>query len=98
VPQLQQGQPPALEGYGVLESEVLAAPTATNGTTYTANVHPVLFVTQGAYLIVDRIGMDVTRYDDSTTGKTNSIVLVARKRGGGQVINPWGIAVMKVAA
>lgn len=97
-PQLQQGQPPSLEGYGLLESEVLAAPTTNSGVAYTANVHPVLFVTQGAYLIVDRIGMDVTRYDDSSTGKTNTIVLVARKRGGGQVINPWGIAVMKVAA
>lgn len=96
--QLQQGQPPALEGFGILESEVLASPTTASVTTYTANVYPVLFVTQGAYLIVDRIGMDVTRYDDSTTGKTNSIVLVARKRGGGQVINPWGIAAMKVSA
>lgn len=96
--QLQQGQPPSLEGYGILESEALASPTSASVTTYTANVYPVLFVTQGSYLIVDRIGMDVTRYDDSTTGKANSVVLVARKRGGGQVINPWGVAAMKVSA
>jgi HK97 family phage major capsid protein len=97
-PQLQQGQPPALEGFPIGESEVLASPTSASVVTYTANVYPVVFVTKGSYLIVDRIGMDVTRYDDSTTGKTNTIVLVARKRGGGQLINPWGAAVMKVSA
>lgn len=96
--QLQNGQPAKLEGYDILESEVLAAPTTSNGTTYTANVYPVLFVAKGAYAIVDRVGMSVDRYDDSTTAKANSIVLVARRRGGGQVINPWGIAAMKVSA
>jgi len=96
--QLVAGQPRQLEGYNILESEVLASPTTASGTTYTQNVYPVLFVTKGAYLIVERIGMDIMRYDDSTTAKTNNIVLVARKRGGGQVINPWGIAAMKVSA
>lgn len=96
--QLQNGQPPRLEGYEILESEVLAAPTTASGSTFTASVYPVIFATRGAYLIVDRVGMDITRYDDSTTGRTNSIVLVARRRLGGQVVNPWGIAVMQVAA
>lgn len=96
--QLQNGQPPKLEGYEISESETLASPTSANVTTYTANVYPVLFVTKGAYLIVDKPGMDVTRYDDSTTAKSNQIVLVMRYRMGGQVILPWGVAVMKVSA
>jgi HK97 family phage major capsid protein len=96
--QLQNGQPPRLEGYEIAESETVASPTSTNVTTYTANVYPVVFLTRGAYLIIDKPGMDVTRYDDSTTAKSNSIVLVARWRMGGQVILPWGIAVMKVSA
>lgn len=95
--QLQMGQPRQIEGYDIGESETLASPTATNVTTYTASVYPVLFVTKGSYMIVDRVGMDVTRYDDSTTAKSNSIVLVARRRLGGQVVAPWGIAAMKVS-
>lgn len=97
--QLMNGQPSKLEGYDVAETEVLASPTTNGGAAYTANVHPILFVTQGSYLIVDRAGaMDVQRYDDSTTAKSNQIVLVARRRIGGQVLNPWGIAALKVSA
>jgi HK97 family phage major capsid protein len=99
VPQLAQGQPPSLEGYGIGETEVLASPTTTSGSAYTANVFPILFITKGSYLIVDKAGgMDVQRYDDSTTAKANSIVLVMRRRVGGQVILPWGIAALKISA
>lgn len=96
--QLQNGQPTKLEGYDIKESEALASPTTNSGTTYTANVYPILFICRGAYLIVDRVGMDVQRYDDATTARTNSIVVVARYRVGGQVIDPWRIATMKVSA
>lgn len=96
--QLLTGQPPQLEGYEISETETLASPTTAQVTTYTANVYPVIFVTKGAYQIVDKVGMDVQRYDDSTTAKSNQIVLVARRRLGGQVILPWGIAAMKVSA
>jgi HK97 family phage major capsid protein len=96
--QLANGQPPKLEGYEIAETEVLAAPTTSGGSTYTASVYPILFVSKGAYLIVDKAGgMDVQRYDDSTTAKANSIVLVMRRRVGGQVILPWGIAAMKIS-
>ena len=97
-PQLQSGQAPSLEGYGISETETLASPTSAQVTTYTASVYPVLLVTKGSYLIIDKVGMDVTRYDDSTTAKSNSVVLVARRRLGGQVLLPWGIAVMKISA
>ena len=96
--QLQNGQPTKLEGYDILESEALASPTTASGATYTANVYPVIFAARGSYLIADRIGMDVMRYDDSTTGVANAIRLVARRRLGGQVLNPWAVAVMKVSA
>lgn len=97
-PALQGGQPAGLEGYSIAETEVLGSPTATNGTAYTANTYPVIFITKGSYLIVDKAGgMDVQRYDDSTTAVANSIRLVMRRRVGGQVILPWGIGVMKVS-
>lgn len=97
-PQLAQGQPQSLEGYPINETEVLAAPTTTNGTAYTANVYPVIFMARDAYQIVDRVGMDVQRYDDATTARQNQVVLVARRRVGGQVLEPWRVVVMKVAA
>lgn len=96
--QLMMGQPPKLEGYEISESEVLASTTTSGNTTYTANVYPILFVSKGSYLIVDKAGgMDVQRYDDSVTAVANSIRLVMRRRVGGQVILPWGIAAMKIS-
>lgn len=96
--QLQNGEPPKLEGYSILESEALASPTSSSGTAYTANVYPIIFIARGAYQIVDRVGMDVMRYDDATTGVQNAIRLVARRRLGGQVLAPWAVATMKVSA
>lgn len=96
--QLLNGQPAKLEGYDMSETETLASPTSVNTTAYTANVYPVIFLTRGAYMIIDKVGMDVQRYDDSNTAKANQIVLVARRRLGGLLLNPWGAAVMKVSA
>jgi len=96
--QLREGEEQKLEGFPISETEVLASPTANSGVTYTSGVYPIVFVTRGAYLIVDRAsGMDVQRYDDSTTAKANQIVLVLRRRVGGQVILPWGISTLKLS-
>lgn len=96
--QLMLGQPPKLEGYDIAETEVLGSTTTNANTTYTANSYPILFVSKGSYLIVDKAGgMDVQRYDDSVTAVANSIRLVMRRRVGGQVITPWGIAAMKIS-
>lgn len=96
--QLLAGQPRQIEGYDIMESEALGGPTSASVATYTANTYPVIFIARGAYQIIDRVGMDVMRYDDSTTGVQNAIRLVARRRLGGQVLLPWGVAVMKVSA
>ena len=98
--QLAQGAPPSLEGFPIMETEVLASPTTNSGSTYTANVYPIIFVTRPAYLIVDRPvgGMSVERYEDFTTARTNTVGFVLRRRVGGQVLRPWGVAVMKVSA
>jgi HK97 family phage major capsid protein len=93
--QLQNGQPAQLEGYGVVETEVLVSPT---GDTWATGVIPVLFMCRNAYQIIDRVGMSVMRYDDSTTAKQNQIVLVARHRVGGQLVEPWKVAGIKTSA
>jgi HK97 family phage major capsid protein len=98
-PQLSQGQPQQLGGFPIKESEVLASPNAGTGA-YTANVYPILFVTRPSYLIVDRPvgGMAVERYEDFTTARTNTVGFVLRRRTGGDVLRPWGVAAMKIAA
>jgi HK97 family phage major capsid protein len=81
-----------------METEVLAATTTNVSLVYTANVYPVIFMARDAYQIVDRVGMDIQRYDDATTAQQNQIVLVGRRRVGGQLLNPWAVAVMQIAA
>jgi HK97 family phage major capsid protein len=97
-PQLAQGQPQSLEGFPINETEVLAATTTNSSTVYAAGVFPVIFMARDSYAIVDRVGMDIQRYDDSTTARQNQIILVARRRVGGQPLNPWGIATLRIAA
>lgn len=99
-PQLAQGAPASLEGYPIKETEVLPSPTSNSGSAYTAGYYPILFVTRPVYTIVDKPigGMAVERYEDSTTAKTNTVVMVLRRRVGGNVTAPWGGAAMKISA
>lgn len=98
-PQLTQGQPNSLSGFPIMETEVLASPNENTGA-YTANVYPIIFITRPAYQIVDKPvgGVAVERYEDFTTARTNTVGFVLRRRGGGQLLRPWAVAVMKIAA
>jgi HK97 family phage major capsid protein len=87
---LAAGQPTLLQGYPVLESEALP--------DVGANKYPLIFGNFTGYAIVDRIGLAIERYSDSTTAKTNTVVFVARRRLGGQVTEGWRFVVQKVAA
>lgn len=95
-PQLAQGQPAALEGYPIYETETLPSTTTTSGTVFTVGAYPILFATRDCYQIIDRVGMDMQRYDDSATAAENRISLVARRRVGGQPIIPWGIVGIRI--
>lgn len=99
-PALAAGAPATLEGFPIMETEVLASPTTNSGDAYTANVYPIMFVTRPFYTIVDKAigGMALERYEDSITARENNVVFVMRRRVGGQVTNPWGGAVMKISA
>jgi HK97 family phage major capsid protein len=81
---------PALLGYPVLEQEAMPS--------IGSNAYPIIFGDLRGYTIVDRIGMQVERYLDSTTAVTNTIKYVMRRRLGGQVTEPWRFTVQKVAA
>jgi HK97 family phage major capsid protein len=99
-PALASGAPATLEGFPIMETEVLASPTTNAGDAYTANVFPIMFVTRPFYTIVDKAigGMSLERYEDSITARENNVVFVMRRRVGGQVTNPWGGAVLKISA
>jgi len=87
---IQAGQPATLLGYPVLESEALPAISANN--------HPIIFGNLNAYIIADRVGMSVERVTDSTLVGTNKVAIFARRRLGGQLVEPWGLAVTKISA
>lgn len=61
------------------------------------NAYPVLYGDLGAYVIVDRVGMSVERYLDSSTARANQVVYVMRRRLGGQLLEPWRFSALKIA-
>ena len=87
---LAAGEPPTLLSYPFLESESMPAIGANN--------YPVIFGNLNGYLLVDRVGMSVERVEDTTTKGTNTIALFARRRLGGQVVEPWKFQGHKVSA
>lgn len=83
------GAPDTLRGWAVAETEALAE--------VAANTYPAIFGDFQGYRIVDRIGMSVQRYDDSALADTDSVAFYCRRRYGGQVVEGWRFAVLKVS-
>lgn len=84
-----QAIPESLLGYAIAESEAMP--------DVAANVDAIIFGDLSGYLIADRVGMSIQRYDDSTTAKGNAVVFIARRRVGGQVTEGWRLAAQKIA-
>jgi HK97 family phage major capsid protein len=84
------GAPDTLRGWQVAETEALAE--------VAANTYPVIFGDFSGYRIVDRVGISVQRYEDSTTADTDSVVFFCRRRYGGQVAEGYKFVAMKIAA
>jgi len=86
----QAGQPERLLGYPILEQEGMPAVTAT--------YYPVLFGDFRGYYIVDRVGMSVERYLGGEEARINQVLYIARRRLGGQCMEPWRFAAQRVGA
>ena len=86
----QAGQPERLLGYPILEQEGMPAVTAT--------YYPVLFGDFRGYYIVDRVGMSVERYLGGEEARVNQVLFLARRRLGGQCMEPWRFAAQRVGA
>jgi HK97 family phage major capsid protein len=94
------GDRDTLLGKDVLIDEFMPVPTGNPGTatatTYAGNAFPVIFGDLSGYFIADRLGMSLQILRE-TKATQNEIQVVARRRLGGRVVEPWKINVMKIA-
>ena len=81
------GAPTRLMGYPVFEQE--AMPSLGSAA------YPLLFGDPQGYTVVDRIGMTIRRFEDSSTARINQVCFVMRRRLGGQPTETWRWAVQK---
>jgi len=81
------GELTRLMGYPVFEQEAMPS--------LGSNTYPLLFGDPDAYTIVDRVGMTVERYLDSSTARINQVCYVMRRRLGGQCTETYRWAVQK---
>ena len=87
-PSLQLGQPDSFMGYAITEAEDMPA--------VAANAFPLAFGDfREGYLIVDRVGMRITRDEITLPGFVKFYV---RKRVGGKLRNTQAIKLLKIAA
>ena len=86
-------------GFAPAPKELLGFPTLRDEfmPAVAANAYPILFGDLRGYLVLDRVGISVQRLSE-LYAETNITLLLARKRLGGQTIEPWRIKVQKVAA
>ena len=62
----------------------------------TTDAYPIVFGDMRGYLVLDRVGLSVQRLDE-LYAETNITLLLARRRVGGQLIEPWKVKVQKVS-
>jgi HK97 family phage major capsid protein len=60
-----------------------------------ANSYPIIFGDFTGYFIVDRVGLSIQRLSE-LYAETNITLLLARKRVGGDVTQPWRLKVQKI--
>lgn len=91
---------PTVGNFGVAPRELLGFPVLRDEfmPAIAAGAYPIIFGDLRGYLILDRVGLSVQRLTDSAYSELNLTGLLARKRVGGQVIEPWRIQVQKVSA
>jgi HK97 family phage major capsid protein len=87
---IERGAPPTVLGYDFFMNENMPA--------IAASAHPILFVDLRGYMITDRIGLSIERVSDVTTTGQNKVAFFARRRLGGQLIEAYRAAALKVSA
>lgn len=83
-----------LLGYPVVFNYEMEPPDEAGGV-YAAHDHPVMFGNfQRCYTIVDRIGTEFERFEESTQWKAGIVEYVARRRVGGQITDRNAVKVL----
>ena len=85
---LVAGVPGRLAGYPVIEDEWMPQ--------IAANAYPIMFAATGSYTIFEKTGAPLVIVDDIS--KDQQIVTRYMWRIGGDVIDPWAIVVIQIAA
>ncbi len=63
----------------------------------TTDAYPIVFGDLKGYLVLDRVGLSLQRLDE-LYAETDITLLLARRRVGGQLIQPWQVKAQKVSA
>lgn len=90
---------PQMGNFAPAPKELLGFPTLRDEfmPAVGAGTYPIIFGDMRGYLVLDRVGISVQRLSE-LYAETNITLLLARKRLGGQTIEPWRIKVQKVSA
>jgi HK97 family phage major capsid protein len=88
----------AVGGFGPAPRELLGFPVMRDEfiPDVAANAYPIIFGDLRGYLVLDRVGLSIQRLTE-LYAETNITLLLARKRVGGQTIEPWRIKVQKIS-
>ncbi len=81
--------PRELLGFPVLRDEALP--------TIAAGINPIIFGDFMGYYIVDRVGLSIQRLTE-LFAETNVTLLLARRRVGGQLVEPYRLRTQRIAA
>ena len=87
---------PQVGNFGVAPNEILGFPTVRDEFVdpIGADNFPIVFGDLQGYLIADRVGVAVERLTE-VYAETNIHLLLARKRVGGMVVEPWRMKALK---
>lgn len=89
---------PQVGNFGATPRELLGYPTVRDEflPAIAGNAYPIVFGDMNGYLLLDRVGISIQRLSE-LYAETNITLLLARKRVGGNVIEPWRMYVQKIS-
>jgi HK97 family phage major capsid protein len=88
----------AVGAFGPAPRELLGFPVMRDEfmPDVAGDAYPIIFGDLRGYLVLDRVGLSIQRLTE-LYAETNITLLLARKRVGGQCIEPWRIKAQKIA-
>src|SRR3990167_879216 len=87
-------------GFGVAANELLGFPVVRDefmdniSSASITTTHPLVFGDLSGYAVVDRVGLSIQRLDE-LYAETNQVLLLAKKRVGGQLVEAYRLSLLK---